>query len=194
MASSRGKKADQSTPWSQTKWDEARQLYYNDRYGPDGKPEYYWHTVDTTGNEASVPRGFGTQKTSEEVPYETATYSSSATSGTIYPPTGDGSYTTSSGGHSWPASKPTYNSPVYPTKTSSTDTGSDNYGRGIGGYTSPYYGSSQYASGSELVQSATSNATSNAYSSTADGQDSAQGLNNAFSRMDLNPIPEGGTS
>ena len=191
MASSRGKKADQTTRWSKPKWDEARQLYYSDRYGPDGEPEYYWHT---TGNEASVPRGFGTQKTSEEAPYEAATYSSSATSGTIYPPAGDGSYTTSSGGHSWSASKPTYNSPVYQTQTSSIGTGSGNYGGGIGGFPSPYYGSSQYASGSELVQSATSNATSDAYFSTADGQDGAQGLNSAFSRMDLNPIPEGGTS
>jgi len=134
MASSRGKKADQTTQWSKTKWDEARQLYYNDRYGPDGKPEYYWHT---TGNEARVPRGFGTQETSEEVPDEAATYSSSATSGTIYPPAGDGSYTTSSSGHSWPASNPTYNSPVYPTQTSSTGTGSGNYGGVLEAFLSP---------------------------------------------------------
>jgi hypothetical protein len=191
MASSRGKKADRTTQWSKPKWDEARQLYYNDRYGPDGQPEYYWHT---TANEASVPRGFGTQETSEEVPYEAATYSSSATSGTSYPPAGDGSYTTSSGDHSWSASQPTYNSLVYPTQASSTGTGSSSYGGGIGGFPTPYNGSSPYASGSELVQSATSNATSNAYSSTADWQDGAQGLNSAFSRMGLNPIPEGGTS
>jgi hypothetical protein len=186
MASSRGKKADQSTPWSNAKWDEARQCYYSDRYGPNGEPEYYWHPGDTTGNEASVPRGFRTQ--------ETSTYPSPAAGGTIYPPTGDGSYTTSRSSPSWPVSKPSYNPPAYPTLPPSTDTSSGNYGRGTGGSTIPYYGPSQYASGSDFVQSATSNATSDNYSSTADGQDGTQGLNNAFFRMNLNPIPEGGTS
>jgi hypothetical protein len=50
VASSRGKKAVGSTPWSKPKWDEARELYYNDRYGPSGEPEYYWHTVDDNKN------------------------------------------------------------------------------------------------------------------------------------------------
>jgi hypothetical protein len=46
VASSRGTEANNSTPWSEAKWDENRQLYYNDRYGPSGRPEYYFHPND----------------------------------------------------------------------------------------------------------------------------------------------------
>jgi hypothetical protein len=46
VASSRGTEANNSTPWSEAKWVENRQLYYNDRYGPSGRPEYYFHPND----------------------------------------------------------------------------------------------------------------------------------------------------
>ncbi|KAH8784188.1 hypothetical protein F5882DRAFT_404532 [Hyaloscypha sp. PMI_1271] len=46
VASSKGKEANNSNPWSTIKWDEARKLYYNHRYGPSGESEYYWHTSD----------------------------------------------------------------------------------------------------------------------------------------------------
>jgi hypothetical protein len=194
MASSRGKQADKSTPWSETKWDNSRQLYYNDRYGPSGEAEYYWHPATTSENEESVPRVFGSQETTAAAPYQTPTYVSSATGGTVYPSAGDGSYTTTIGDPPWRASNTTWISPECQTQTSSIDTSSDNHGRTFGGSSIPYYGTSQYESGSELVHSASRNAAFNRYPSGEDEEEATEELNSTFSRMNINHIPDGGTS
>jgi hypothetical protein len=199
----KGKQADQTGPWSKSKWDEERQFWYNDRIGPSGEIEYHYHEASPTTNDPSVPRanvGFGTQDTSTSTLYQNpSSYQSSRTSGTAYPPVGE-SYTTSTGGASWPGSNSAY-SPAYPAQTSPVDTSTGNYGGSIGSSSTPYppLGSSQYGSESTLTRYGSTNdtyatnATSNYYSPPDSGQGGLQELTSDLSGMTLGPIAEGGT-
>lgn len=194
MSSSRGKYTDKSTPWSGPKWDEKRQRWYVDRYGPSGKPEYDWLPEATSAEDDSVPRGgFGTQETSTSSPYQNISYSSSAASSAVYPPTGDSSYITSGDSGSWPSSDPTYGSSAYPTQYSSINESSSSYGQAIGSSSVPHYASPQYGPGSGSAQFVSTPAAFNSYSSPAIAQDGLQEVTSGLSSMTIGMIPEAGT-
>jgi hypothetical protein len=201
----KGKQADQTGTWSESKWDEGRQRWYNDRIGPTGEIEYHYHEESPTTNDPKVPRGnvsFGTQDTSPSIAYQNpSSYSSSGTGGTTYPPVGE-NYTTSTGGASWPGSNSAYSS-AYPAQTPRIDTSTDNYGGSIGSSSTPYppYGSSQHGTGSTFTQYGTghladdsySTNSSNCYASPDSDQENLQGLTSGLSSMTLGPLAEGGT-
>jgi hypothetical protein len=198
--SPRGKQADQTGTWSESKWDEGRQLWYNDRIGPSGEIEYHYHQDLTTINDPSIPRGgagFGTQNTSASTPYQDpSTYSSSAAGGAAYPPVAD-SYTTSSSGASWYGSNPPYSS-AYGAQISSIDneaSSSLEYAGNTGSSSQPTQYGSQYGSGSTDTRMAqfSSGAVFDSYPSVESGKQGVQDLASAFSGMKLNPITEGGT-
>jgi hypothetical protein len=147
----RGKQVDQTGQWSQTKWDEGRQLFYNDRIGPSGEIEYHYHEEAAPTTDPSVPRdnsGFGTRDTSASTLYQNPLSSPSTGAGTAASPSAWDSYTTVASAAPWSNSTPAYSSP-YPAQNSSFDISSGNYGRNSLSSSTHYpaYGSPQYGSG-----------------------------------------------
>jgi hypothetical protein len=201
----RGKQVDKTGQWSQTKWDEGRQLYYNDRIGPSGETEYHYHEATTT-TDPSVPRGnsgFGTQDTSASTPYQNPlSYPSTGTEPAASPPAWN-SYTTLASSAPWPNSTPTYSS-AYPAENPYLDTSSGNYGRNTPSSSTHYpaYGSSQYGSGLPSVHSGSAAYSENnrypigngpnSYVPPESGQEGSQNLESGLSSMTLGPSADEG--
>jgi hypothetical protein len=197
----RGKQVDQTGQWSRTKWDEVRQLYYNDRIGPSGETEYHYHEEATTATDPSVPRGnsgSGTQDTSASTPYQNPlSYQSTGAETAASPPAWDG-YTTLASAAPWPNSTPTYSS-AYPAENSSFDTSSGNYGRNTPSSSTHYpaYGSgipsvhSGPAAYSENNRYPIGNGT-DSYVPPESAQEGSQNLESGLSSMTLGPSAEEG--
>lgn len=202
----RGKQVDQTGPWSQTKWDEERQLYYNDRIGPSGEIEYHYHEEATTTTDPSVPRGnsgFGTRDTSASIPYQNPLSYPSTGAGTAASPPAWNNYTTVASAAPWLNSTPAYSS-AYPAQNSSFDTSSENYGRNTPSSSTHYpaYGSSQYGSGLLSVYSGSAAYSENNRYPIGNGpvshvpaesaQEDSQSLESGLSSMTLGPSADEG--
>jgi hypothetical protein len=202
----RGKQVDQTGQWSRTKWDEERQLYYNDRIGPSGETEYHYHEEATTTTDPSVPRansGFGAQETSASTPYQNPlSYPSTGTETAASPPAWN-NYTTLASAAPWPNSTPTYSS-AYPAEDSSLDTSSGNYGRNTPSSSTHYpaYGFSQYETGLPSVHSGSAAYSENnryqigndpdSYVPPESAQEGSQSLESGLSSMTLDPSADEG--
>jgi hypothetical protein len=202
----RGKQVDQTGPWSQTKWDEELQLFYNDRIGPSGEIEYHYHEEATTTTDPSVPRGnsgFGTRDTYASTPDQNPlSYPSARARSAASPPAWD-SYTTLAGATSWPNSTPAYSS-AYPAQNSSFDTISGIYGRNTPSSATHYpsYGSSQYEPEPTSVHSGSATYSENNRYPIGNGPESCvppqsaqedfQSLESGLSSMTLGPSAEEG--
>lgn len=202
----RGKQVDQTEQWSQPKWDEERQLYYNDRRGPSGEIEYYYHEEATTTTDLSVPRGnsgFGTRDTSASTPYQNPLSYPSTGAGTAASPPAWNSYTTIASAAPWPNSTPTYSS-AYPAENSSYDTSSGNFGRNTPSSSTHYptYGSPQYGSGLPSIHSDSAAYSENnrypisncpdSYFPPESAQEGSQSLESGLSSMTLGPSVDEG--
>jgi hypothetical protein len=202
----RGKQVDQTGVWSEAKWDDGLQLYYNDRIGPSGEIEYHYHEAAATTTDPSVPRdnsGFVTRDTSASTLYQNPSSYPSTGDGTAASPSAWNSYTTVASAAPWPNSTPTYSSP-YPAQNSSFDTSSGNYGRNTPSSSTHYpaYGSSQYRSGLTSVHSSSAAYSEDKRYRISDGpvsdvppesaQEGSQSLESGLSSMTLGPSADEG--
>ncbi len=202
----RGKQVDQTGQWSQTKWDEERQLYYNDRIGPSGEIEYHYHEEATTTIDPSVPRGnsgFGTRDTSASTPDQDSLSDPSTGAGTAACPPAWNSYTILASSAPWSNCSPAYSS-AYPAQNSLLDTSSENYSRNTSSPSTHYpaHGSSQYVSGHPSVHSGSATYSGNnrysasnspvSYFPPESAQEGSQSLESGLSGMALGPAADEG--